>query len=439
MSQTAPQNTSENVDHGLVAENFINDLCQIRFFKDFVVRNPKYSNSGGEKEVSDVLVIFNDIMLNIQVKSKIEEKPFSKKNETDIQRIEKKIDKGIEQLKELTSVINNKKVNSFKTERGITIPLIGQNFRKIGIVCLNLSGEEQLPIDEQTNLKMYYTDKYDHEIHCFKNEVFKCILDELTTLPDFLRYLEYRKIFLKNEAIVPLTKELDFLAFYKSRYPEVKRGASEIKERKKFFLVLEENLWKNYLSHTEELNQRSEDDEVSRWFDYLIETKSESIGFKATKNAVPGSEESYWQIICQLAKLDRLQRRAFSEQCLKKAILADNSPRGYNYFLMPFPELKIAFVYVAYRSTNREERRELLQVLCESAAVTMKKSTLIITQILGIATENFSSEFHSDDMLLADAEGLIESLPADSPLFDEKNNFFAPMSQTKVFEFRQNK
>ena len=54
-------------------------------------------------------------------------------------------------------------------------------------------------------------------------------------------------------------------------------------------------------------------------------------------------------------------------------------------------------------------------------------------------TENFSSEFHSDDMLLANAEGLIESLPADSPLFDEKNNFFAPMSQTKVFEFRQNK
>ena len=193
------------------------------------------------------------------------------------------------------------------------------------------------------------------------------------------------------------------------------------------------------MSHTEELKQRSEDDQVSRWFDYLIETKSESIGFKATKNAVPGSEESYWQIICQLAKLDRLQRRAFSEQCLQKAILADNSPRGYNYCLMPFPELKIAFVYVAYRSTNREERRELLQVLCESAAVTMKKSTLIITQILGIATENFSSEFHSDDMLLADAEGLIESLPADSPLFDEENNFFAPMSQTKVFEFRQNK
>ena len=111
MSQPHSLNVTFNDNHGLAAENFVNELCDIRFFKDFVVRNPKYPDSSGEKEVSDILVIFNEVMLNIQVKSKIEEKPFSEKNETDIQRIEKKINKGIEQLKELTSVLNNKKIS----------------------------------------------------------------------------------------------------------------------------------------------------------------------------------------------------------------------------------------------------------------------------------------------------------------------------------------
>lgn len=78
---------NETLDHGTIAENIIDNLCQVKFFKDFVAISPKYDKSNGNKEISDVLVVFNDVILNFQVKSKLENKNFYQKEKKDIERI----------------------------------------------------------------------------------------------------------------------------------------------------------------------------------------------------------------------------------------------------------------------------------------------------------------------------------------------------------------
>ena len=264
---------NETLDHGTIAENIIDNLCQVKFFKDFVARSPKYNKSNGNKEISDVLVVFNDVILNFQVKSKLENKNFYQKEKKDIERIESKITKAVEQLKELTSVLRNKIVCDIKNSRGIKIPL-PDGAKKIGIICLNLAGEEKFPTSEQTGLRMLFDEKYDHEIHFFKIEVLNLILSELTTLPDFLHYLEFRRQYIANGLLTPTIPEYDFLAFYKTQYATALKFLDDKKAGKNVMVYLEPGLWENYLQNEDVIVQRNMANEISGWYDDIIDTKS---------------------------------------------------------------------------------------------------------------------------------------------------------------------
>jgi hypothetical protein len=141
---------NENVRHGPFLEEIIQNICYKMFTGNLVCRNPKFFKGKEEKESSDVLVIFNNIMLNFQLKSKIESKPISQKNDTDTNRVHSKILEGIGQLKTLTRALKSKNLNSVKTIHGFDLPIKDNiEYKKIGIIILNLYGEEKFPEHEQ--------------------------------------------------------------------------------------------------------------------------------------------------------------------------------------------------------------------------------------------------------------------------------------------------
>lgn len=64
--------TNDDADNpGKSAEDLVERICHRAFFRDFVARDPEFRNPGGKVlEAADVLVLFGDEALTIQVKAR---------------------------------------------------------------------------------------------------------------------------------------------------------------------------------------------------------------------------------------------------------------------------------------------------------------------------------------------------------------------------------
>jgi hypothetical protein len=126
-----------NADNkGKDIEDLVEKICTRMFFSDFTVRSQKFKNaSKQEKEAADLLIPFDDVLLAIQVKTKIDNKPYSQKSKIDLARIENRIEDAVEQFKTIKRVIANSRLKELETTRGYKIPFDGKKFKKIiGIV-----------------------------------------------------------------------------------------------------------------------------------------------------------------------------------------------------------------------------------------------------------------------------------------------------------------
>ncbi len=426
-----------NVDHGTEAENFIDYLCQKTFFKDFTVRSPLYKKLGVDKEISDVLVLFHEIILNFQVKSKIEQKPVSQKSDVDIKRIEKKINAAIEQFKELQSVEKSGILKTVCTTRGIEIlyPLVIK--KHIGIVCLNLKGEEHFTEEEQTQLKMIFTEQYGHEIHIFKNEIFETLTKELTTLPDFLMYLDARKTLLQQCQSISYNRELDFLALFKGAHPKCMKLLESIKENKYTHVVLPDGEWENYTSHTELMKQREEDNRFSYMIDEIIERRFMGIGYKAAENVTPATIQEYFYITTQLSRLHRLQRRMLGQGLYEKATKAISDPKGFSFAALHLDDLKMGFLVMAYRGSDREQRITILHNLMSAAALYFTRQNFNLEIMIGIATEPANVIHRSEDTLLFHIKDMLPYLEKDEIIVRLSKQIFQAPRSDKQTEFRE--
>ena len=129
-------------DHGTKTENYVDLLCQKMFLRDFTVRSPMYLKKEQEKEVSDILVLFNGTLLNFQVKSKIETKYFSCKEEKDINRIKRKINDAVAQFKTLNEAHKSNSLDELKTlpdhlREKIILMHYGDNWRDFELEALD--------------------------------------------------------------------------------------------------------------------------------------------------------------------------------------------------------------------------------------------------------------------------------------------------------------
>ncbi len=425
---------TKELNHGYKTEDFIEGLCEKVCLRDFTVRSPKYKKDGIEKEVSDILVLFNDTVINFQVKSKIEKKEFSLKDETDKNRIFKKVEEAIKQFKTLNRAEKTNSFNELLTTQGITIPYNSQIIaKKIGIVCLNLEGENLLPPHERTDLTMSFQKKHNHEIHSFMKEVLEAIFQELDTIPDFLRYLEIRKKIIENKIISPLPSELDFLGMYKGNWPDLEAGINQA-ENKTLHFVLKPNMWNWYQNQKQQINQRNKDNEISYLVDNCIETIYQSIGFNAGNNVPKGTVENYLMVISCLSKLNRLERRSAGNILMEKTVKAITSPRGFNYNYSFYPDKSLGIFILGFRGNNRKKRTDILQKYMHAASLHYNDKGL--KEIVGIATEEANRRDRSYDVAIFKdfekklCENYIE-------MKKEASKLFKPIKNELIEEFRE--
>jgi len=174
---TLPKSTG---DTGKDKERIVQWLLEIAFFRDFIYRNPEGKTKG--KELSDVLIIYDDIVIIVQVKTHDSSKPAE-------EWIKKELPHGLKQLKGSYRMIKDRIVTNFENEILKTkIEIEPTKHRFIyGIVILACDSQKVDPLK--------YIDKDDvpdFTYHIFSLHDFETILQRMDTPGDFLSYYDLR-------------------------------------------------------------------------------------------------------------------------------------------------------------------------------------------------------------------------------------------------------
>lgn len=427
-----PKIYSESVvktNRGDEVEDVVEEACSTAFLSDFVVRNPEFRKESGQlKEAADFLIPFDSSLLAFQVKSKIEEKPGSHKTEVDFARIQKRIDKGIAQLNTVKRAIAANQIKSLKNARGIEIPFAAITAGStIGVVILDLIGEEKLPEAERTALYGGYTYEHDMPIHIFRLSDYREIVSEIDTLPDFIDYLSARRQLYEKNMLGPLTEELDFLAVYKTQ-PEL---IEQCYTGKCDLLVINEGTWDGYISdHDDARKKRDELNKPSRLIDGVIAHLHESIGHNPSllseltnTKEDQGTIENYFVAITELSKLDRLTRRAVGQKLLEKMRKADKTGDAYGLVVN---EVENSAILVLSSNRSQQERANGMYNFCSIAYCKYG-----LTKIIGISTDPLSAPGRSYEAIV------LEDVHFENPakIADKFESVFGPTSRYRDYEY----
>lgn len=183
-------------DKGTIGEDFVNDLAYNSFMKFWCYPSPKYEN-GNKKEICDLLIIFNSIVIIISVKNYVfKGNHFRYFNNT--------IEKAVKQIHGASrTLFGNSEIKIKHPEKEIEIFPKNQ-IKKIFRIIINLGENVKFyPFNEITKNNDYVT--------LFDKDSFKTIINELDTIPDFIDYLEKReKLFKDKFTIVLPADEHDF-------------------------------------------------------------------------------------------------------------------------------------------------------------------------------------------------------------------------------------
>jgi len=415
------------VNRGEVAEDLVEEICHKMFLADFTVRSQRFLKSGGEGEAADFLVPFGTTLLAFQVKSKTETKSALEKDEIDFKRIERKISAGIGQLKTTKRALNAGHLKTLANGAGVILPFEGdKDTNLIGIVILELFGEDQYGEDEQTAIYNGYTFHNDIPTHIFTRQVFETISTEIDTIPDLVSYLTARQHFCEKGVLSPTTHELDFLALYKTQ-PDV---ITKCLHREIGLIVITDDLWKGYRTrHIESIKNRDYRNRPSLLIDEVIKWLHTCIGYDPGTGDPTGRSESgegnaqkYYDIIFELSSIPRLPRRMIGQKFLEKLIKADKVGHGHSVVQIS-PDTG---VFVLATDRPRKERTQGMYNLSAVAYC-----GLGLKKIISIATEPLSVPERSYDVtVLADVK-----FDNDDELASKLTEMFGPLKHGTVTEY----
>jgi hypothetical protein len=388
---------NEKTDRGQEAENLVQEICHKMFLADFTVRNPKFLKGNAEKEAADFLVPFGETLLAFQVKSKTETKSALEKDEKDFQRIENKVADGARQLNTIKTALAFGQLKTITNDAGVVLPFKGDaQTNLIGIVILELFGEEQFGEDERTAIYNGYTDEHGIPTHIFTRQVFETIASEIDTIPDFIAFLSARQLFYQKRLLLPGTSELDFLVLYKIQ-PDVieKCAAGELD----LVAVGDDDLWASYRNeHVEKIKNRDIRNRPSLVIDAVIAWLHSAIGYdpgtgdpSGRSQSTVGTVQKYYATIFELAAIPRLQRRMVGEKFLEKMQKADKIGNGHAVVQIA-PDTGVLVL-----ATTRP-RQERVRGLYNLAAIAY--CGLGLKKVIAIATEPLSVRHRSYDIFV---------------------------------------
>ncbi|MBK8383085.1 MAG: hypothetical protein IPL16_14620 [Ignavibacteria bacterium] len=236
------------MEKGKIGENLIVQFFDSKLSKFFSFPNPKTRSN---KEVADVLVWWNRVVLLIEVKTRTEGSV-----DTDVW-IRSKVKEATEQI-----IANYKKIKSNETIN------LFNSFYHTKLDCegvMETIGLIVLLYDEQSNIIFPAEDfpeiyKQEIPIHVISWQDLSRMTSEVDTIPDFKYYLmdrfEYLKIF-----DIPLGFELNVLGYYKIHSNKFQKEITD------FTKIPYWEIYRDTMS--DEINKRESHNQNSGWIDVL--------------------------------------------------------------------------------------------------------------------------------------------------------------------------
>lgn len=418
---------------GIEVEELVEKICTKMFFSDFTVRSTKFKKANKkELEAADILIPFDDVLLVIQVKTKLDKEPFSEKSEKELNRINNKIEEGIEQIKTIKRAISNSSITEVETTRGYKIPFNSEKFKKtIGVVILDLIAQDVARADETTTIVNGFEIRYDIPIHIFKRNEFEIISSEIDTLPDFIQYINTREELFSKRLFATPPFELDLLALYKVDPENIRTAIQE-----NSLIIVSHEYWGWYTKEGDELSRKRDlynqpsylIDEVINWLHSSVGCNPSEYGINLNSfgyfdDNLQGTVQAYLAVATELAKTSRLTRRKLGEkmfECVERA-----SKNGLAYSLIVDQENKSGIIILSSEK-DRTERSKLLYSVSVAGYCLQD-----LTKIVGFATEPLGASMRSYDAIFL--SGVYFENKAE--VVENAKKMFGTYSEAKFFEF----
>lgn len=389
------------IQDGYDIERIVESLCHRIGLPDIVIKSPMYTETSGvEKEICDLMVVCNEVLIVFQVKHRVLDT--NKAEDVVVGRAQKTIEKLEYQFSTFVHLYENDRLPLLKTNKGLEVQLQKENFQKVifvGVVAYpgteNLKGEKSFEIINGFKIFKGYP------LHLFDIDEFDKISLELDTPKDLKVYLNVRERYF-GESNIGLSSELNLLAYYKMNPKQLLEAMNEGAR-----IAIDENMWNHFIEKFgDKIVDRNKSNGASYIYDLMLSKVFEAVGFEVPDIDIeydndPGSVDGYFQLIKELSDFGRVFRRSLGEAIKATILRADENMAskgfGYAYRLIIDGDNKkraIIFLAVVDGFMNRSERCKFLYNLSMTAQYKFG-----LEKIVCVATESQSCSQRSFDFM----------------------------------------
>ncbi len=345
---------------GAKAEAFVHELTEKSMFSDWCYRNPMLKPG---VELCDMLIVFDDIVVIIQIKDLKLKKDGTPNIKDQVKNI-KQLHGAYRQLMELKTPVT---LNNPRRGDEIFDPGIVKRVFMISILTGESSDIECYEVSDKAI------------VHVFDREFTEIIMNELDTVADLLGYLDQKEKVLRGGSTIKLREgEKDFLAYFINQ----KRDLSGIVNNTA--LVIDEDIWQQYDTAKDVIAKR-EADRISYAWDQLIEISHTSGG-------------EYEKIAREFARVKRFDRRMYGQALVdgfNEAQVVLSNPRLNTFRRVMFLENQNLTVVICYYDDPSETKEGLKAQLLGMAQIASVKFPAN-TKVIGIGsdiTADYSGSF----------------------------------------------
>jgi hypothetical protein len=410
-------------NHGIVNEEIIEDLCHRLFGCDFVLRSPQIIKGSSSRELTDFLILIDDTVIVIQSKSLAID--ISDLDAVKFRRIQRRQEEAKRQLNATFNAHERGAIVRATSPLGLTFN-VDWSFinHKIGIVTLTIPDTQYL----NPEFRFQYPLVEKHKgitIHTFIASDILQMTTEFDIPGDILRYMEIReKCFFSGKLLIG--NELDFLAMFKTRHPELERliQTDEIS-----MLVISPGCWESYKKDAEEaIEARNQRFKKSQVIDNLIRFLRTSVVYTSTQSGITEQQSAvqYMKLIGKLGRLSRIERTDIAEKILLK--VEKTKTEEFGYFLHSSITAKTAYLFLFINEPDREFRKDMLYFLCEQACHLNQLNKC--NEVFGVVTSGAQQQDRAVDAILINMKEIRSTTKP-----DPNHLFFKPPVYTKTDEW----
>lgn len=351
------------------------------FPSDFLFPNPKFQYKRGEHEIADLIILFDDILLIVQNKSKLLTIEAQK---GDVEAIKQDLQNSIiEAYKQCVNAKGNLlagKLSKLTNNKWNDVPIKISNIHKIYFI---ITLEDRFPILFLKDLESFIDFKkegYPFLVNLYDLDI---ITHELSTPLEFIEYLE-KRIELNSKGIVTILDELDLLGYYLLNEYDFQIAAPKDKKAPNTISIFLS--WEEFnRERAPLLRKKIERDKYCVFFDDIIGRAHESNDLIA------------FEVITNLSKLSRTERRVVGRKALEKSMQAALDRKFHHISIKP--DSTSFGITLLFTPKKHEERiNELIEI--SMAAQYLCKCKLW----LGVASEPSNSKGRSYSYLLLEKE-----------------------------------